>query len=62
MLVAHLPPRRVQLVRRYGAYSGKVRNHWKQAHQLRMLANQEAKPAAVDSDEVPGANAGCGDH
>jgi hypothetical protein len=24
-LVAHLPPRRVQLVRRYGVYAGKVR-------------------------------------
>jgi hypothetical protein len=26
-LVDHLPPRRVQLVRRYGVYAGKVRNH-----------------------------------
>ena len=29
-LVVHLPPRRLQLVRRYGAYSGKVRNQWQQ--------------------------------
>nr|ADM26830.1 ISCR20 transposase [Escherichia coli] len=27
-LVAHLPPRRVQLVRRYGVYAGKVRKQW----------------------------------
>jgi len=68
-LVAHLPPRRLQLVRRYGAYSGKVRNQWQQrfgiyrlapeawkrAHQLRTLANQKAKPAAVDPPEAPDA-------
>lgn len=68
-LVAHLPPLRVQLVRRYGAYSGKVRNQWqqrsgiyhlapeswKQAHQLRTSTNQEAKPAAVNSAEAPDA-------
>ena len=29
-IVAHLPSRRVQLIRRYGAYAGKVRNQWKQ--------------------------------
>jgi hypothetical protein len=66
-LVAHLPPRRVQLVRRYGAYSGKVRNQWQrrsgiyhlaseswqQAHQLRTQSRPEAKPAAVDSPGVP---------
>lgn len=70
-LVAPLPPRRVQLVRRYGAYSGKGRNQrqrrseiyhlapesWKQAHQLRTSTNQEAKPAAADSTETP--DAGC---
>jgi len=68
-LVAHLPPRRVQLVRRYGAYSGKVRNQWqqrsgiyhlapeswKQAHQLRTLANPEAEPVSVDSTKAPDA-------
>jgi hypothetical protein len=68
-LAGHLPPRRIQLVRRYGAYSGKVRNQWqqrpgiyrlapetwKQTHQLRMSPNQEAKPAAPDSPEVPDA-------
>ena len=65
-LVAHLPPRRVQLVRRYGAYSGKVRNQWqqrsgiyhlapeawKQAHQLWAQSTPEAKPETVDSPEV----------
>jgi hypothetical protein len=29
-LVAHLPPRRVQLVRRYGVYAGKVRKQWQE--------------------------------
>ncbi|NLD04821.1 MAG: transposase [Synergistaceae bacterium] len=29
-LVAHLPPRRIQLVRRYGVYAGKVRKQWQQ--------------------------------
>jgi hypothetical protein len=69
LLVAHLPPRRVPLVRRYGAYSGKVRNQWqqrsgiyhlapeswKQAHQLRTSTNEEAKPAALDSTDTPDA-------
>ena len=27
-LAAHIPPRRVQLVRRYGIYAGKVRAQW----------------------------------
>ena len=68
-LVAHLPPRRVQLVRRYGAYFGKVHNQWQQrpgiyhlapeawrhAHQLRTQSTPETKPATVDSAEVPDA-------
>lgn len=68
-LVVHLPPRRVQLVRRYGAYSGKVRTQWqqrsgiyqlaadtwKQTHQLRTQSTQEAKPETVESTEVPDA-------
>jgi hypothetical protein len=29
-LVAHLPPRRVQLFRRYGVYAGKVRKQWQE--------------------------------
>lgn len=29
-LVAHLPPRRVQLVRHYGVYAGKVRKQWQE--------------------------------
>ena len=66
-LVAHLPPRRVQLVRFYGAYSGKVRNQWQQrpgiyhlateawsqAYQLRTQSTPETKPATVDSAQVP---------
>jgi len=29
-LIAHLPPQRVQLVRRYGVYAGKVRKQWQE--------------------------------
>jgi hypothetical protein len=68
-LIAHLPPRRVQLVRRYGAYSGKVRNQWqrrsgiyhlapeswKQAHQLRTQSTPETEPVSVDSTDTPDA-------
>jgi hypothetical protein len=68
-LVAHLPPRRVQLVRRYGVYSGKVRNQWqarqgiyrlapeswKQAHPLQAQPTQEMQPDSVGPPEVPDA-------
>ena len=37
-LVAHLPPRRVQLVRRYGVYAGKVRKHWQERPNIYCLA------------------------
>ena len=37
-LVAHLPPRRVQLVRRYGVYAGKVRKQWQQRPSIYRLA------------------------
>jgi len=37
-LVAHLPPRRVQLVRRYGVYAGKVRKQWQQRPNIYQLA------------------------
>jgi hypothetical protein len=54
-LVAHLPPRRAQLVRRYGVYAGKVRTQWqirpglyrfapeswKQTHPARQLETQD---------------------
>jgi hypothetical protein len=37
-LVAHLPPRRVQLVRRYGVYAGKVRKQWQERPSINRLA------------------------
>jgi len=37
-LVAHLPPRRVQLVRRYGVYAGKVRKQWQERPHIYNLA------------------------
>ena len=37
-LVAHLPPRRVQLVRRYGVYAGKVRKQWQERPNIYRLA------------------------
>lgn len=37
-LVAHLPPRRVQLVRRYGMYAGKVRKQWQERPHIYHLA------------------------
>jgi hypothetical protein len=37
-LVAHLPPRRVQLVRRYGVYAGKVRKQWQERPSIYRMA------------------------
>ncbi|WP_211233429.1 IS91 family transposase [Salinispira pacifica] len=37
-LMAHLPPRRVQLVRRYGVYAGRVRSKWKDRPKLAHFA------------------------
>jgi hypothetical protein len=37
-LVAHLPPRRVQLVRRYGVYAGKIRKQWQDRLNIYCLA------------------------
>jgi len=37
-LAAHLPPRRVQLVRRYGLYAGKVRKQWQERPNIYRLA------------------------
>jgi len=37
-LVAHLPPRRIQLVRRYGLYAGKVRKQWQDRPNIYCLA------------------------
>jgi hypothetical protein len=37
-LVAHLPPRRVQLVRRYGVYAGKVRKQWQERPNIYRLS------------------------
>jgi hypothetical protein len=37
-LVAHLPHRRVQLVRRYGVYAGKVRKQWQERPSIYRLA------------------------
>jgi len=37
-LAAHLPPRRVQLVRRYGVYAGKVRKQWQERPNIYRLA------------------------
>ncbi|SLM17439.1 transposase [uncultured spirochete] len=37
-IVAHLPPRRVQLVRRYGVYAGKVRKQWQERPSIYRLA------------------------
>ncbi|MGC8926115.1 MAG: transposase, partial [Calditerrivibrio sp.] len=44
-LVAHLPPRRVQLVRRYGAYFGKVRKQWQHRSGIYHLAPESWKQA-----------------
>jgi hypothetical protein len=44
-LVAHLPPRRVQLVRRYGVYAGKVRNQWQKRPGIYRLAPESWKQA-----------------
>jgi len=68
-LVAPLPPRRVQLVRRYGVYARKVRNQWqqhpciyrlapeawKQTHPIQSKTSQETPPVAVESTETPDA-------
>jgi len=37
-LVAHVPPRRVQLVRRYGVYAGKIRKQWQERPSIYRLA------------------------
>jgi hypothetical protein len=64
-----VPNEAFQLVRRCGAYSGKVRNQrqqrsgiyhlapeaWKQAHQLRTRSIPEAEPVSVDSTNTPDA-------
>lgn len=39
-LVVHLPPRRVQLVRRYGVYAGKVRKQWPERSSIYLLATE----------------------
>jgi hypothetical protein len=44
-LVAHLPPRRVQLVRRYGVYAGKVRYQWQRRQSIYRLAPEAWKQA-----------------
>ena len=68
-LVAHLPPRRVQSLRRYGVYAGKVRNQWqrrkgiyrlapeawKQAHPPQATATQETRQEPVETPEAPDA-------
>lgn len=38
MYLAHLPPRRVQLVRRYGVYAGKGRKQWQERPNIYCLA------------------------
>jgi hypothetical protein len=55
LLVAHLPPRHVLLIRRYGAYSGKVRNQWQQRSGIYHLAPESWKQAHQ-------LNGGGGDH
>ena len=40
-LVTHLPPRRMQLVRRYGIYAGKVRAQWPDRPELWSVAPQK---------------------
>lgn len=66
-LVAHLPPRRVQLIRRYGAYAEKVRNQWKQrpgiyrfapecrqqTHPIQSRTSKETLPVGIESTETP---------
>ena len=68
-LIAHLPPRRVQLVRRYGVYAGKIRKQWqdrpgiyrlapvswKATHPLQSQTSQVAPPVDVPSTEAPDA-------
>jgi len=66
-LVAHLPPRRAQLVRRYGVYAGKVRmqwqnrpgiyrlapESWKQAHPIESHITQDTLQACLESTGIP---------
>lgn len=68
-LVAHLPPRRVQLVRRYGVYAGKVRKQWQERPGIYRLAPESwqkdhpnkaptlaaTTPEAASSTEAPDA-------
>ena len=44
-LVAHLPQRRVQLVRRYGVYAGKVRKQWQKLPNIYRMAPERWKIA-----------------
>ncbi len=44
-LVAHVPPRRVQLVRRYGVYAGKVRKQWQDRPGIYRLAPESWQKA-----------------
>jgi hypothetical protein len=40
LLAAHLPPRRVQWVRRYGVYAGKVRRQWQERPNIYRLVTE----------------------
>jgi len=44
-LVVHVPPRRVQLVRRYGVYAGKVRKQWQERPGIYRLAPENWQKA-----------------
>jgi len=51
-LVAHLPPRRVQLVRRYGVYAGKVRKQWQERRGIYRLAPEGWQKAHLKKDPL----------
>jgi len=59
-LVAHLPPRRAQLVRRYGIYSSRIRSKWPQMPKITRFAPEgwtkahetELEPAQDSAENV----------
>ncbi|MCG7853799.1 MAG: transposase [Methanosarcinaceae archaeon] len=56
-LLAHLSPRRVQPVRRYGVYVGKVRKQWRDRPSIYLLAHvsyrQSSPPQSKSSQGMP---------
>ncbi len=51
-LVAHLPPRGVQLVCRYGAYAGKVRKQWQERPNIYCLAPENWQKGHPNQSQI----------